>query len=98
MSGTEFIVEDGVCKLKDRSAFAGSIATADRLMRVMTKECGYDIVTAVKMITETPAKIAKINAGSIEKGKRADIIVFDEDITIENVFVNGLNVSAATSL
>ena len=89
MSGTEFIVEDGVCKLKDRSAFAGSIATADRLVRVMTKECGYDIVTAVKMITETPAKIAKTNAGSIEKGKRADIIVFDENINIENIIVGG---------
>ena len=67
MSGTEFIVEDGICKLKDRSAFAGSIATADRLVRVMTKECGYDILTAVKMITETPAKIAKINAENLKK-------------------------------
>ena len=92
MSGTEFIVEDGVCKLKDRSAFAGSIATADRLVRVMTKECGYDVVTAVKMITETPAKIAKINAGKLENGYRADIVVFDEDINIKSVFVNGLNV------
>ena len=92
MSGTEFIVEDGVCKLKDRSAFAGSIATADRLVRVMTKECGYDIVTAVKMITETPAKIAKNNAGKLEKGCRADIVVFDDEINVESVFVNGLNV------
>lgn len=94
MSGTEFIVEDGVCKLKDRSAFAGSIATADRLVRVMTKECGYDIVTAVKMITETPAKIAKINAGSIEKGKRADIIVFDDDINVEATFVVGQKIDS----
>ena len=89
MSGTEFIVEDGVCKLKDRSAFAGSIATADRLVKVMTRECGYDMATAVKMITETPAKIAKINAGRIEKGKRADIVVFDDDISVEMTLVNG---------
>ena len=89
MSGTEFIVEDGVCKLKDRSAFAGSIATTDRLVKVMTKECGYDMATAVKMITETPAKIAKINAGRIEKGKRADIVVFDDDISVEMTLVNG---------
>ena len=89
MSGTEFIVEDGVCKLKDRSEFAGSIATADRLVRVMTKECGFDIVTAVKMITETPAKLAKINAGSIEKGKRGDLVVFDDCVNVETTFVNG---------
>ena len=44
------------------------------------------------MITETPAKIAKINAGKLENGYRADIVVFDEDINIKSVFVNGLNV------
>ena len=46
---TSFIIEDGVCKLKDRSAFAGSIATADSLIRVMTHEVGVDMATAVKM-------------------------------------------------
>ncbi len=41
MSGTDFMVEDGVCKLKDLSAFAESVAAADRLIRVMTKDCGF---------------------------------------------------------
>jgi N-acetylglucosamine-6-phosphate deacetylase len=89
MSGTEFIVEDGVCKLKDRTAFAGSVATTDRLVRVMTKECGYDIVSAVKMLTEVPAKILKINKGILESGKDADIIVFDDNINVEKIFVGG---------
>ena len=93
MSGTEFIVEDGICKLKDRSAFAGSVATADRLIRVMTKECGYGIPTAVKMMTEIPAKILKVNKGEISVGRDADIIVFDDDINIKSVFVNGRAVS-----
>ncbi len=91
MSGTEFIVEDGVCKLKDRSAFAGSVATADCLVKTLVKECGYSVPTAVKMLTETPAKILKIDGqkGSLAVGKDADIIVFDEDINVLNVFVNG---------
>ncbi len=91
MSGTEFIVEDGVCKLKDRSAFAGSVATADRLIRVM-KECGFTIPQAVKMMTEVPAQILKINKGSIKKGYDADIIVFDEDIQMTDIFVGGKKV------
>ena len=35
---------------------------------------------AVQMLTETPAKIAKINSkvGSIEVGKRADILLFEK--------------------
>lgn len=87
--GTEFIIEDGVCKLADRSAFAGSIATADLLVRTMVKSVGIPIVDAVKMITQVPAKILKLNKGSLDIGLDADIVVFDEDIRIKNVFVNG---------
>ena len=91
MSGTEFIVEDGVCKLKDRSAFAGSVATADCLVKTLVKECGYSIPTAVKMLTETPAKILKIDneKGALAVGLDADFIVFDEEINVLNVFIKG---------
>ena len=89
MSGTEFIVEDGVCKLKDRSAFAGSVATADRLIQTLVNECGFEIPVAVKMLTEVPAKILNVNKGVLAKGKDADIVVFDENIKIDDVFVGG---------
>lgn len=89
MGKTEFIVEDGVCKLKDRSAFAGSVATADRLIRFMTAECGYQIPEAVKMITSVPANILNLKKGSLKPGFDSDIAVFDDDIKIKDVFVNG---------
>lgn len=93
MSGTEFIVEDGVCKLKDRSAFAGSVATADSLIRVMVNECGFDIATAVKMLTEVPAKILKLNKGRVATGCDADLIAFDDNVNIKKVFVGGNQVN-----
>lgn len=89
MSGTEFIVEDGVCKLKDRSAFAGSVATADMLIKTLVKDCGYGVPTAVKMLTEVPAKILKLNKGMIATGYDADIIVFDEEIKVADIFIAG---------
>lgn len=89
MMETEYIIEDGVCKLVDRSAFAGSIATADRLVRVIVNEVGLPICEAVKMITFVPAKIMGLNKGSLENGFDADIIVFDEEINISDVFVMG---------
>ena len=89
MSGTEFIVEDGVCKLKDRSAFAGSVATADCLIRTLVRDCGFAIPVAVKMLTEVPAKILKINKGVLAKGKDADIVVFNEEIKLIDIFVGG---------
>ncbi len=89
MSGTEFIVEDGVCKLKDRSAFAGSVATADRLVHVLVKDCGVSVSDAVKMMTDVPAKILKVKKGRIACGYDADVAVFDENINVRAVFVNG---------
>ena len=89
MGATEYIIEDGVCKLCDRSAFAGSIATSDRLIRVLTKDCGTDLVQAVRMLTEIPAKLLSLNKGVLKEGFDADIAVFDENINIEKVFVGG---------
>ena len=89
MSGTEFIVEDGVCKLKDRSAFAGSVATADKLIKTLVNDCGYGVPAAVKMQTEVPAKILGVNKGMIATGYDADIIVFDEEIKVSDIFIAG---------
>lgn len=92
MSGTEFIVEDGVCKLKDRSAFAGSVATADVLVRTLVKSCDCPVPTAVKMLTKVPAEILGVEKGELKAGKDADIVVFDEDITVKQVFLAGKTV------
>lgn len=89
MSGTEVIVEDGVCKLKDRSAFAGSVATADVLIKTLVKGCDCPVPTAVKMLTKVPAEILKVNKGELKAGKDADIVVFDEDINVKQVFLAG---------
>ena len=93
MQSTEFIIEDGVCKLMDRSAFAGSIATADRLVRVAVKEAGIPLTDAVRMITATPARIMGLShKGSIAPGMDADLVVFDEEITVKKVFARGREV------
>ena len=89
MSGTPFIVEDGVCKLKDRSAFAGSVATANGLIRVMVNDCGYSIPEAVYMMTAVPAKISGLNKGELRVGFDADVIAFDDDINVSDVFIMG---------
>jgi N-acetylglucosamine-6-phosphate deacetylase len=90
MQNTEFIIEDGVCKLMDRSAFAGSIATADRLVRVAVKEAEIPLLDAIKMMTSTPANIMKLSSkGRISRDMDADFAVFDQDIKIKAVFAGG---------
>ena len=91
VTGQKVIVEDGVAKLKDRSAFAGSVATADRLVRTMVQTAGVPLVDAVKMITLTPARAMGIDhkKGSLIPGKDGDVVVFDEDIQVKLVVVGG---------
>lgn len=93
IGGVPCMVEDGVAKLLDRTAFAGSIATTDRLLRVCIKDVGIAVTDAVKMITENPARILGINAGKLETGARPDVVVFDEDVNILAVYVNGASVT-----
>ncbi len=90
-SGQKVIVEDGVAKLLDRSAFAGSVATADRLVRTMINLAGVPLVDAIKMISLTPAKVMRIDnkKGSITPGKDADIIVFNDNINVQLVMIQG---------
>jgi N-acetylglucosamine-6-phosphate deacetylase len=90
-SGLKVIVEDGVAKLPDRSAFAGSVATADRLVRNMIKLAGVALPEAVRMITSTPAAIMKAGdrKGSLARGKDADIVLFDDDITVTMTIIKG---------
>ena len=92
MVDTPFIIEDGVCKLADRSAFAGSIATTDVLVRTVTQEAGIPLLDAVHMMTAVPAQIMKLNKGVLAAGKDADIVAFDDDVNIKTVFVMGKQV------
>ena len=90
-NGMEVLIEDGVAKLPDRSAFAGSIATADRLIKNMRDLAGLPLLDAVRLMTYNPASVMHIQnkKGVLAPGKDADICIFDDDINIKAVFVGG---------
>jgi N-acetylglucosamine-6-phosphate deacetylase len=90
-NGLKVIVEDGVAKLPDRTSFAGSVATADRLVRTMITLGDVSLAEAVKMITSTPARILNVfdSKGSLAEGKDADIVIFDVDINIQMTMIRG---------
>lgn len=88
-SDTHYIIEDGVAKLYDRTAFAGSIATCDVLIKTLVKECGFGIPESVRTLTKNVAKLFGLSKGEIRAGLDADLIVFDEDFNVSDVFVLG---------
>jgi len=89
--GIDVIVEDGVAKLVDRSAFAGSIATANLLVRTFLQNTKASLPEVIKMITVNPARIMKLahRKGLIESGYDADVVVFDENIDVYLSIVEG---------
>jgi N-acetylglucosamine-6-phosphate deacetylase len=95
--GLKVIVEDGVAKLPDRTSFAGSVATADRLVRTMLTTAEVPLIDAVKMMTTTPSRILGVSdkKGSIAPGKDADIVLFDSSIKIMLTMIRGKVIFAA---
>ena len=91
------IIEDGVCKLADRSAIAGSIATMDRLVKTAVQKAGIPLEDVARMASETPARIMGVydRKGSIAKGKDADIMMFDKDLNLTGVVQMGREVEIA---
>lgn len=83
-NGLKVIVEDGVAKLPDRTAFAGSVATMNRLVRNMVQLADVPLLEAVRMASTTPARIMGVNhqKGALAKGKDADLVFFDQNIMV----------------
>ena len=90
MSGVEYIIEDGVAKLSDRSAFAGSVATADVLLRVLVNECGFTISEASTMLSATPARLFGLNKGRLEVGLDSDIVLLDKNFEVQKIFIGNV--------
>lgn len=62
-----------------------------RCVRTMHRLAEVPVPEAVKMMTATPARVMRIDdrKGSLEAGKGADILIFDDNIGIQRVVIAG---------
>lgn len=92
--GMDCLVEDEVCMLADRSAFAGSVATTDRLLRTLVFDAHIPVCDAVKMLTLTPAQqIRQPDIGRLAPGMRADLNIFQDDLALLGTWINGKRIT-----
>ena len=78
------------CKAKVLREGTWYATTADRLVRVMHKEAGVPLTDCIKMICRTPARVMGLtDRGALEIGYRADLVLFDENIEIKKVIIEG---------
>ncbi|MBO5897604.1 MAG: amidohydrolase family protein [Clostridia bacterium] len=88
--GVPCLIDDDVAKLPDCTAFAGSTATTDRLVRTMHDLAGSTLSRISRMASATPARVMGFDdRGTIELGKRSDLVLMDDDLRVKTVFLNG---------
>lgn len=80
-----------VAKLVDRSAFAGSVATMNAMVKNLVKLVELPLLEAVKMATLVPARVLGIvhERGTIAPNMKADLVVFDETFDVHMTIVEG---------
>ena len=82
---------DGVGVTLDGAALASGAMGLDHGVRTMHREAGVPLPEAVRMASLTPARILGIDneVGSLEVGKRADLVVMDAELDVKQVYVGG---------
>ena len=87
-------IEDGVCKLKKDKSLVGSIATMDTLVKTMVQKADVPLRDAIRMASETPAKVMGIldRTGTLEEGKEANVVLMNDKLDVTSVWLKGTRV------
>lgn len=81
-------VKDSQARLVSNDSLAGSVLTLDKAFKNVI-ELGYSIFDAVKMTSTNAAKEFGLNTGEISEGKDADLVVLNDDYSVDMTFVKG---------
>jgi N-acetylglucosamine-6-phosphate deacetylase len=89
--GEPFVSRDGVGQMPDGLSLASSIRGMDHMVRTFAAMTGRAVWEVVRMASLTPARIVGHDReiGSLEAGKRADVLVLSRDLDVQQVYVGG---------
>jgi N-acetylglucosamine-6-phosphate deacetylase len=90
-SDGEWFVSDGKVGFQPGAGLASSILGMDSMVRNMRQLTSAGVINAIRMGSLTPAERAGIAAevGSLEAGKRADVLVLGKELDVQRVFIGG---------
>lgn len=90
--GRPIIVKGGLARLED-GTLMGSTSTILDGMRNLVRRCGVPLESAVRTVTANPARTLGLHdRGCLAPGKRADLAVLDEQLTVCATYVGGREV------
>lgn len=91
----EWFESDGKVGFQPGAGLASSVVGMDTMVRHMKNVTRAGIVDAVRMGSLTPAERVGMEAecGSLEAGKRADVLVLDGGLQVKRVYIGGAEFS-----
>lgn len=91
LGGLPVVVEQGVARLQRDGSLAGSTLTMIEGFRFLIEQAGLTLSEASRVASLNPAGVLGIaeQYGSIEIGKRADLLLMDERFELQQVFIAG---------
>lgn len=92
LGGLAVDVRDGVARLVEGGAIAGSTLTQDAALRTAVA-AGMPLVQAVEALTAVPAAaVGRPDLGTLAVGSVADLVLLDDDLQVRGVWVAGIRV------
>ncbi len=90
-NGQEVKIYGGVAHTMDGTAFAGSVASGNRLLKTMLDATNLPVWAVVRMVSKNPAGLIGVDnrKGVLRENFDADLVLFDENINIISVMNNG---------
>jgi len=91
LGGLPVVVEQGVARLKQDGSLAGSTLTMIEGYRFLVEQVGVSLSEASRIASLNPATVLGLQEqyGSIAVGKRADLLLMDENFKLSQVFISG---------
>jgi N-acetylglucosamine-6-phosphate deacetylase len=93
--GEPILKHDGVGMMPDMKALGSSVEGMDHMIRTFLALTGRPLWEVIRMASLTPARIAGWDheIGSLEPGKRADVVLLSRDLQVQRVFRDGVEIA-----
>jgi len=88
LGGQKVIVKNGEARLVN-GTLAGSVLRFNKALRNVYKYSDIELPQLIKMVTEIPAKKLGVKLGILREDYPADIVIFDKEFNIKQVFIDG---------
>ena len=89
VGGQKVIVKDGEARLED-GTLAGSVLKLNEALKNFYKHTEISLPELINTVTAIPAKKLGLDVGLLEKGYKADLVLFDKEFKVHKSYINGV--------